>query len=260
MLAGPHTEFGSKPPESSPTTMETTDNKYPGISHLGFHSPSEAAEVSSGLFSNSSSQRGDALSPASSMDFCTSPASSKESIFFEGWDKERSWSALNMFSRDGSPGPLSGSVSPCSSIRSGAFTPSVVRIKHYSLAPGSSLLQMSSACGTPCCDSRASSPCSLTPRARHKPPPTQLSLLTAILRKGRLPVLSSALQRPYTPCWPFSPVNMSSCSACSAASSVAPMNVSKAKSCSSIDRPCTESCQVSKTQLRKPDHSSLSVS
>ncbi|KTG46993.1 hypothetical protein cypCar_00045020, partial [Cyprinus carpio] len=47
MLAGPHTEFGSKPPESSPTTMETTDNKYPGISHLGFHSPSEAAEVSS---------------------------------------------------------------------------------------------------------------------------------------------------------------------------------------------------------------------
>ncbi|XP_016310839.1 uncharacterized protein LOC107664706 isoform X2 [Sinocyclocheilus anshuiensis] len=259
-LAGPHTEFGSKPPEPSPATMETVDNKYPGISQLGFHNTSEAAEVSSGLFLNSSSQRGEALSPASSMDFCTSPASSKESIFSEGWDKERSWSALNMFSRDGSPGPLSGTVSPCSSIRSGAFTPSVVRIKRYSLAPGSILLQMSSACGTPCCDSRASSPCPLTPRARHKPPPTQLSLLTAILRKGRLPVLSSAFQRPYTPCWPISPVNMSSCSACSAASSVAPMNVSKAKSCSSIDRPCTESCQVSKTQLRKPDHSSLSAS
>ncbi|KAL0177235.1 hypothetical protein M9458_026129, partial [Cirrhinus mrigala] len=259
-LAGPHTEFGSMTPEPSPATMETIDNKHPGISQLGFHNTSEAAEVSSGLFLNSSTQREEALSPASSMDFCTSPASSKESILSEGWDKERSWSALHMFSRDGSPGLLSGTVSPCSSIRSGAFTPSVVRIKRHSLAPGSSLLQMSSACGTPCCDSRATSPCPLTPRARHRPPPTQLSLLTAILRKGRLPVLSSAYQRPYTPCWPISPVNMSSCSACSAASSVAPMNVSKAKSCTSIDRPRTESCQISNTQLWKPDHGSLSVS
>ncbi len=165
-----------------------------------------------------------------------------------------------MFSRDGSPGLFSGTVSPCSSIRSGAFTPSVVRIKRHSLAPGSSLLQMSSACETPCCDSGATSPCPLTPRARHRLPPSQLSLLTAILRKGRLPVLSSAFQRPYTPCWPISPVNMSSCSACSAASSVAPMNISKAKSCTAIDRPRTESYQVSKTQLWKPDHNSLSVS
>ncbi len=240
--------------------METIDNKHPGISQLGFHNTLEAAEVNSGLFLNSSSQREEALSPASSMDFFTSPASSKESILSEGWDKERSWSGLHMFSRDGSPGPFSGTVSPCSSIRSGAFTPSVVRIKRNSLAPGSSLLQMSSACETPCCDSGATSPCPLTPRARHRLPPTQLSLLTAILRKGRLPVLSSAFQRPYTPCWPISPVNMSSCSACSAASSVAPMNVSKAKSCTSIDRPRTESYQVSKTQLWKPDHSSLSVS
>ncbi|XP_058651319.1 muscular LMNA-interacting protein isoform X2 [Onychostoma macrolepis] len=239
----------------SPATMETTDNKHPGISQLGFHNTSEAAEVSSGLFLNSSSQREEALSPASSMDFFTSPASSKESILSEGWDKERSWSGLHMFSRDGSPGLFSDTVSPCSSIRSGAFTPSVVRIKRHSLAPGSSLLQMSSACETPCCDSRATSPCPLTPRARHRLPPTQLSLLTAILRKGRLPVLSSAFQRPYTPCWPISPVNMSSCTACSAASSVAPMNVSKAKSCTSIDRPCTESYQVS--MVRTPDETPL---
>ncbi|XP_073690375.1 uncharacterized protein mlip isoform X2 [Garra rufa] len=254
-LAGPHTEFCSITPDPSPATMETIDKKHPDISQLGFHNTSETAEVSSGLFLNSSAQREEALSPASSMDFCTSPASSKESILSEGWDKERSWSALHMFSRDGSPGLLSGTVSPCSSIRSGAFTPSVVRIKRHSLAPGSSLLQMSSACGTPCCDSRATSPCPLTPRARHRPPPTQLSLLTAILRKGRLPVLSSAYQRPYTPCWPISPVHMSSCLACSAASSVAPMNVCKAKSCTSIDRPYTES-----NKLWKPDHSSLSVS
>ncbi|ROL44269.1 Muscular LMNA-interacting protein [Anabarilius grahami] len=252
----PHAEFGSITPEPSPA-METTVNKHPGISHLGFHNTSLAAEVSSGLFLNSSSQREEVLSPASSMDFLTSPASSKESILSEGWDKERSWSALHMFSRDGSPGPLSRTVSPCSSIRSGTFTPSVVRIKRHSLAPGSSLLQMSSACVTPCCDSRATSPCPLSPRARHRTPPTQLSLLTAILRKGRLPVLSSYSQRPYTPCWPISPVNMSSCLACSAASSVAPMNMPKAKSCTSIDRPCSKSCQILKPllkpQLWKPE-------
>ncbi|XP_067242965.1 muscular LMNA-interacting protein isoform X1 [Chanodichthys erythropterus] len=247
----PHAEFGSITPEPGPA-METV-NKHPGISHLGFHNTSLAAEVSSGLFLNSSSQREEVLSPASSMDFLTSPASSKESILSEGWDKERSWSALHMFSRDGSPGPLSRTVSPCSSIRSGTFTPSVVRIKRHSLAPGSSLLQMSSTCVTPCCDSRATSPCPLSPRARHRTPPTQLSLLTAILRKGRLPVLSSYSQRPYTPCWPISPVNMSSCLACSAASSVAPMNMPKAKSCTSIDRPCSKSCQILKPQLWKPE-------
>ncbi|XDV50953.1 hypothetical protein PO909_019917 [Leuciscus waleckii] len=116
-LVGPHAESGSITP-----AMETTVNKHPGISHLGFHN---TAEVSSGLFLNSASQREEALSPASSMDFLTSPASSKESILSEGWDKERSWSALHMFSRDGSPGPFSRTVSPCSSVRSGTFTPSV---------------------------------------------------------------------------------------------------------------------------------------
>ncbi|XP_039546595.1 muscular LMNA-interacting protein isoform X2 [Pimephales promelas] len=238
-LVGSPAELGSITP-----AMETSVNKH----HLGFHN---SAEVSSGLCLNSSSRRDEVLSPAGSLDFLTS---SKESILSEGWDKDRSW-----FSRHGSPGPFSGTVSPCSSVRSGTFTPSVVRIKRLSLAPGSSLLEMSSVCGTPC-DSRTTSPCPLSPRARHRTPPTQLSLLTAILRKGRLPVLSSSSQRPYTPCWPISPVNMSSCLACSAASSVAPMNVSKAKSCTSID---TKSFQISKPQIWKrelveaPDESPL---
>ncbi|XP_056327357.1 muscular LMNA-interacting protein isoform X2 [Danio aesculapii] len=256
-LVGPPTEFSAVSPEPGPAVMETTENKHPSIFQLGFHNVSEAAEVSSGLFLNSSSQRQEALSPAGSVDFFNSPMSSKESILSEGWDKERSWSGLHMFSQDGSPG-LSRTVSPCSSIRSGTFTPSVMRIKRHSLAPGSSLLHMSSTCGTPCCDSRATSPCPLSPRGRHRLPPTQLSLLTAILRKGRLPVLSSSSQRPYTPCWPISPVNVSSCLACSAASSVAPMNMPKAKSCTGIDRSCGEPCHNS--ELQKQDQSSLLVS
>ncbi len=141
-----------------------------------------------------------------------------------------------------------------------AFTPSVVRIKRHSLAPGSSLLQMSSACETPCCDSGGN----LT-LSSYAACPAQTPSKPALPVNGHpqersitRPVL--CFQRPYTPCWPISPVNMSSCSACSAASSVAPMNISKAKSCTSIDRPRTESYQVSKTQLWKPDHNSLSVS
>ncbi len=69
MVAGPHAESGSITPEPSLATMETIDNKHPGISQLDFHNTSEAAAVSSGLFLNSSSQREEALSPASSMDF-----------------------------------------------------------------------------------------------------------------------------------------------------------------------------------------------
>lgn len=252
-LAGPYVESDSITPKPSPVPMETIDNKYHGISHLSFHNTSMGAEFRPGLVLNSPSQREEVLSPVSSVDLFTSPASSKESILSEGWDKERSWSALHMLSGDASPALLSRTLSPCSSVRSGAFTPSVMRIKRHALAPGSSLLQMSSTCGTPSCDSRTTSPCPLSPRARHRPPPTQLSLLTAILRKGRLPVLSSAFQRPYTPCWPISSVSMSSCLACSAASAVAPINVSKAKTCSSVDRPCRESCQ------NLPDHSSLTI-
>ncbi|XP_057197543.1 muscular LMNA-interacting protein isoform X2 [Triplophysa rosa] len=259
-LAGPHVESGCTTPKPSPVTTETIYNKQPNLSHLDFHNISVGAEVSSCLFLKSPPQREEVLSPASSIDFLTSPASSKESIFSESWDKERSWSALHMLSPDGSPDPFSRTVSPCSSIRSGAFTPSVVRIKRHALAPGYSLLQMSPTCETPCCDSRGTSPCPLSPRARHRPPPTQLSLLTAILRKGRLPVLSSALQRPYTPCWPITSVSMTSCLACSAASTVSLMNMSKAKSCSSIDRPCRESCQDSEPQPLKQDQNALAIS
>ncbi|XP_073776593.1 muscular LMNA-interacting protein isoform X5 [Danio rerio] len=119
-LTGSPTELTAVSPEPGPAVIETTDNKQPSVSQLGFHNISEAAEVSSGPFLNSSSQRQEALSPASSVDFFNSPMSSKESILSEGWDKERSWSGFYMFSRDGSR-----TVSPCSSIRSGTFTPSV---------------------------------------------------------------------------------------------------------------------------------------
>lgn len=119
-----------------------------------------------------------------------------------------------------SPVSLSRTVSPCSSVRSGIFSPAVVQIKRHFLAPGSSLVH------TPCfssCESLSSSICLQSPPAppRRRPPLTRLSLLTAILRKGRLPVLSATLQRPYTPCWPINPVTLSFCKACSAASSVA---------------------------------------
>lgn len=174
----------------------------------------------------------------SSVDLFTSPFSSKESILSEGWEQDPGWFALQMLSP-------SASVSPCSSVRSGAFTPSVMRIKCHTLAPGSSLMQMTlNSCQTLGCNKHITSPCPLSTRARHRPPPTQLSLLTAILRKGRLPVLSAELQRPYSPCWPISPINMTSCLACSAALAVAPMVGSRAKSCLSKGTTCTEpSCK-----------------
>ncbi|KAB5582017.1 hypothetical protein PHYPO_G00182360 [Pangasianodon hypophthalmus] len=225
-------------PKPSAGTLDTAGNKLPRTPQLGCHNT--GTEVGSGLFLNSESQREDeVLSPVSSVDIFTSPFSSKESILSEGWDQETGWSALQMLSP-------SGSVSPCLSVRSGAFTPSVMRIKCHTLAPGSSLMQMPlTSCEKLGCHKHITSPCPLSTRPRHRPPPTQLSLLTAILRKGRLPVLSSALQRPYSPCWPISPVNMSSCLACSAASTVAPMVGLRAKSCVSKGPTCTEpSCKA----------------
>ncbi|XP_036429435.1 muscular LMNA-interacting protein [Colossoma macropomum] len=220
--------------------VEPTDNKQSDISRLGCHNTFEGAEVSSGQFLNSEPQREEeVLSQASSVDLFPSIASSKESILSEGWDQDRSWSALQMLSPYDSPVPFSGTVSPCSSVRSGAFTPSVLRIKRHTLAPGSSLAQMPGSSGqTVCCDRQAPSPCPLSSRVRHRPPPTHLSLLTAILRKGRLPILSPALQRPYSPCWPISPTSMSSCKACSAASTIAPME--STKDCASKGMACTE--------------------
>ncbi|XP_063730470.1 muscular LMNA-interacting protein isoform X1 [Eleginops maclovinus] len=159
------------------------------------------------------------MSPTNSADLFPTLASSRESILSEGSDRDKSWSAMELSSLT-SPFSLSRTVSPCSSVRSGTFTPSVIQIKRHFLAPGSSLIH------TPCfssCESLCSSagPQSPPPPPRHRPPLTRLSLLTAILRKGRLPILSPALQRPYTPCWPINPVTLSFCKACSAASSVA---------------------------------------
>ncbi|XP_017320050.2 muscular LMNA-interacting protein isoform X2 [Ictalurus punctatus] len=233
-----HGEISCTSPKTHPGTLDTVDNKHSRTPQLGCHNTE--AEVSSGLILDSESQREEeVLSPVSSVDIFTSPFSSKESILSEGWEQETGWSALQMLSP-------SGSVSPCSSVRSGAFTPSVLRIKCHKLAPGSCLMQMPlTSCQTLGCNRHITSPCPLSTRARHRPPPTQLSLLTAILRKGRLPVLSSALQRPYSPCWPISPVNMSSCLACSAASNVAPMVGLRAKSCLSKGKNCTElSCKA----------------
>lgn len=231
-----YTEIGCPSPKLCPGTLDTADNKYPKTPQLGGHN--SGAEISSGLFLNRKSPREEeVLSPVSSVDLFTSPFSSKESILSEGWEPETGWSGLQM---------PSSSVSPCSSVRSGAFTPSVMRVKCHTLAPASSLMHMPvTSCQTLGCNKHITSPCPMTTRARHRPPPTQLSLLTAILRKGRLPVLSLALQRPYSPCWPISPGNMSSCMACSAASIVAPIVGSQEKSCVSKGTNCTQSsCKV----------------
>nr|XP_015831867.2 muscular LMNA-interacting protein isoform X1 [Nothobranchius furzeri] len=198
---------------------ETAANKHRDISQQQWcHDTSGHSEDSLGCFANRASLTEDRASPTSSIDLFPTPASSRESILSEGMDKDRSWSGMWLSSVT-SPTSLSRTVSPCSSIRSGVFSPAVVQIKKHVLAPGSSLVNISQTCSSSC-DS-LSSACPQTPPMRHRPPLTRLSLLTAILRKGRLPVLSSALQRPYTPCWPVNPVTLSFCNACSAASSVA---------------------------------------
>ncbi|KAK1791398.1 hypothetical protein P4O66_013417 [Electrophorus voltai] len=239
-----HAEIGCIGPKPSPVTTETSHNKHPGISQLGCHN----SEVNSGLFLNSMSQREEGvLSPASSVDLFTSPTSSKESLLSEGWEQPSSWSTLQMLSPTSSPVPFS---SPCSPVRSGTFTPSVLRLKRHALASGSSLAQMpNSSSRTLCSDSQAPLPRPPSACARHRPPPTQLSLLTAILRKGRLPVLSTALHRPYTPCWPITPASMSSCVACSAASTVTPMEGSLAKPCDFSNMGCNESTHSAKPKF-----------
>ncbi|XP_008295776.1 flocculation protein FLO11 isoform X2 [Stegastes partitus] len=200
-------------------SMETAVDKHRGISQRRCHDTSGRAEVSLGCFANRKSVSEDRTSPTNSADLFPTPASSRESILSEGSDKDKSWSAAQLSSVT-SPVSFSRTVSQCSSIRSGVFSPAVVQIKRHFLAPGSSLLNIPQTCFSSC-ESLTSSVCSQTSPPRHRPPLTRLSLLTAILRKGRLPVLSPALQRPYTPCWPVNPVTLSFCNACSAASSVA---------------------------------------
>uniref|UniRef100_A0A671YUU2 Muscular LMNA interacting protein n=1 Tax=Sparus aurata TaxID=8175 RepID=A0A671YUU2_SPAAU len=214
-------------------SMETAVDKHRDISRRPCPDASRHAEVSSGFFANRLSE--DRASPTDSGDMFPTPASSRESIL-----SERSWSAAQVSSVT-SPVSFSRTVSPCSSVLSGVFSPAVVQIKRHFLAPGSSLIHLPQTCFSSC-ESLSSSVCPQSPPPRHRPPLTRLSLLTAILRKGRLPVLSAALQRPYTPCWPVNPVTLSFCNACSAASSVAsiPLELSSQFSSSaSIDR-CLE--------------------
>ncbi|XP_062286996.1 muscular LMNA-interacting protein, partial [Scomber scombrus] len=202
-------------------SMETAVDKHGGISQWPCQGTSGRTEVSSGFFSNTASVYEDRISPTNSADLFPTPASSRESILSEGWDKEKSWSA----------------ASPCSSVRSGVFSPAVIQVKQHFLAPGSSLVNIPQTCFSSC-ESLSSSVCPQYPPPRHRPPLTRLSLLTAILRKGRLPVLSPSLQRPYTPCWPVNPVTLSFCNACSAASSVASIPLeysSRFSSSASID-------------------------
>lgn len=217
-------------------SMETAADKHRDISQHRCHHTSGHVEVSLGCCTNRTPVSEDRLSPADSADLLPTLASSRESILSDDSDREKTWSAVQLSSVT-SPASLSRTISPCSSVRSGVFTPSVIQVKRHFLAPGSSLIQIPQT-GFSSCESLSSSVCSQNPPSRHRPPLTRLSLLTAILRKGRLPVLSSALQRPYTPCWPINPVTLSFCNACSAASSVAsiPLELSsRFSSLASID-------------------------
>ncbi|XP_015229962.1 PREDICTED: muscular LMNA-interacting protein isoform X3 [Cyprinodon variegatus] len=207
-------------------SMETVVDKCRGSSWQQCYDISGHSEHSLGYMANTVSVSEDRTSPINSPDLFPTPSSSRESILSEGLDKERSWYSMQP-SSVASPTSFSRTVSQCSSIRSGVFSPSVVQIRRHVLAPGSSLIHTPQSCFSSC-DSLSSSTCQQSPPSRRRPPLTRLSLLTAILRKGRLPVLSSGLQRPYTPCWPVNPVTLSVCNACSAASSVAsvPLEIS----------------------------------
>lgn len=178
--------------------METAVDKHRDISQQQRHDTFGRAEVGAGCCANRH---------INCTDRFPTPASSRESVLSD--------KAAQL-----SPVPFSRTISPCSSTCSGIFSPAVIQVKKHFLAPGSSLVHIPQTCFSSC-DSLSSSVCPESPPPRHRPPVTRLSLLTAILRKGRLPVLSPTLQRPYTPCWPVNPVTLSFCSACSAASSVA---------------------------------------
>ncbi|XP_062257129.1 muscular LMNA-interacting protein isoform X2 [Platichthys flesus] len=226
----------SAQPENTPdhtaavtASMETAVDKHRAVSQRQCHDTSGRAEVSSGCFANSRLE--ERMSPTCSADLFPTLALSRESLLSDISDKDRYWS-FTQASSVTSPVSFSRTVSPCSSVRSGMFTPSVTQIKRHFLASGSSLAQNPQTCFSSC-ESLFSSICPQSPPPRHRPPLTRLSLLTAILRKGRLPVLSAALQRPYTPCWPVNPVTLSFCNACSAASNVASIPLEFSSRCSS---------------------------
>lgn len=218
--------------------METAVDKRSGVSRQLCHDIPGRSEDAPACSAHTASVPEDRTSPTDWADLFPTPASSRESILT-------------------SPAPFSRTVSPCSSVRSGVFSPAIVQIKRHTLAPGSSLVNIPQTCSSSC-DS-LSSACPQSPPPRHRPPVTRLSLLTAILRKGRLPVLSSALQRPYTPCWPVNHVTLSFCNACSAASSVAsiPLELSSQFSSSaSLDgqnHVCTEPVATPTTESSAHD-------
>uniref|UniRef100_A0A8C9T7Z5 Muscular LMNA-interacting protein-like n=1 Tax=Scleropages formosus TaxID=113540 RepID=A0A8C9T7Z5_SCLFO len=206
---------------------------------------SPCGEVSSPSLSNRVCGEGERATPVlspevpSSEEGSPSLASSKESVLSKDWGRPESCSStLQQFTSERSL------VSPCPSVGSGVFSPTLLKVSRHSLASGSSLAQAIPSCFTSS-DSLAPSPRPLSPstgRPRRRPPPTRLSLLTAILRKGRLPLLSPSLQRPYSPCWPISPASLSSCKACSAASSLSSIastlqGSSRPQSPSSAERP-----------------------
>ncbi|KAJ3609948.1 hypothetical protein NHX12_022042 [Muraenolepis orangiensis] len=206
--------------------METVVGKHQGLSQQHCHAICPGAQAGSGVFENRLPSDFRLQSPTADLSsLYSSQASSRESVFSDGWDREKSWSAMQL-SDVASPLSLSRAASPCSSVRSGMFTPTVLRVRRHTLATGSSLLHMPQASCLSSCESLASSVGAQSPPpppTRHRPPLTRLSLLTAILRKGRLPVLSPALQRPYSPCWPINHITLASCTACSAASSLPPV-------------------------------------
>ncbi|XP_077586204.1 uncharacterized protein mlip [Stigmatopora nigra] len=206
------------PKHSGAASMETTVNKHRGISQQWGHDSSGTPEANMD-FSIAEPPVSDRManSTCSPPVFLT-PTCSRESILSDNLEKDKYWPAMPRSSL-ASPISVSRTVSPCSSVFSGIFCPSVVQVRKHVLAPGSSLLHIPQSCFSSC-DSLASVNPQSSP-ARHRLPLTRLSLLTAILRKGRLPVLSASLQRPYTPCWPVNPVTLTFCNACLAASSVA---------------------------------------
>ncbi|KAG7216399.1 hypothetical protein INR49_021651 [Caranx melampygus] len=142
-------------------SMETAVDKHRGISQQQCHDTSGRAEVSSGCFPNRASVSEDRVSPTNSADLFPTLASSRESILSEGSDKDKSWSAVPL-SSVASPASFSRTVSPCSSVRSGAFTPSVTQVKRHFLAPGSSLVHLPQTCFSSC-ESLSSSICPQSP-------------------------------------------------------------------------------------------------
>ncbi|XP_058881015.1 muscular LMNA-interacting protein-like isoform X2 [Acipenser ruthenus] len=237
-------------PES---TSNRSDNKHQQLIQ-SFNNTSHTAPVYSSLYCSErlgeremAAKTPDPLTNTLYSERLISPASSKESILSGGPDRVKSLSALHLLSSEGSQGSLSRTASPCSSIRSGMFSPALVKIVPHSLSSSSSLFQASPRCFSPTRDSLTPSPfqvSSSTTLVRSGPrrPLTQLSLLTAILRTGQLPHSSTAhnsLQRPFSPSCPASTASILSSNTCSVTSSLTSISfeASRPQSPSSAEKP-----------------------